>query len=177
MPGVFADQHRGTSPWRLERTNPVAAFNEALLVEHAVRGQVVLAVYVPDNGRSVREADRDVRDAVVECIAPPFVETHDHIHRHGGATLFGTRHAVRVVEVVRKRAGRDGQLSHAPLHEVAGERCLRKLNHLRSGFQLCRLRAQTTEAGQVSRDVPLARGELTDREGQGANRFCRHTPS
>src|SRR5213596_1960825 len=53
VPRVLADQDRRPPPARVERPDLAAAIHEALLVEHAVRGEEHLAVHVTDAGCGV----------------------------------------------------------------------------------------------------------------------------
>src|SRR6184192_1070043 len=50
VPRVLADQDRRPAPAGIERPDLAAAIHEALLVEHAVRGEEHLAVHLPDTG-------------------------------------------------------------------------------------------------------------------------------
>jgi hypothetical protein len=177
MPRVLAHQHGRAPPRRFEGAHGRAALHEALLVEEPVGGQVVLAVHVPHHRRAVREADREVGHAVEQRVAPPLVEADDHIERDRQVTRRLAGVSVGFVEV-RGEAARGGrEFAHAALHEVAGERRLRKLDHLRRRRERGCLRAQSADARQVAGEISLARRELAHGEGERTNGFSGHTGS
>src|SRR5207244_10081495 len=81
VPRVLADQDRRPAPARVERPDLTAAIHEALLVEHAVRGEEHLAVHLPD--ARVLAAERRVQARVVEMVLEDLIEPDRDVYRRG----------------------------------------------------------------------------------------------
>ncbi len=114
MPGVLANEHRRSSPGRVERTDLVTSLDESLLIEQPISRQKVLPVHVPHIRCAFAECY--VQRAVVERAAPPLVEADYHVERarrtDGGA--------IGVVQVSNQRSSGHRQLTDAALQEISG---------------------------------------------------------
>jgi hypothetical protein len=158
VPGIFADENRGTPPWRVERPHFKATLYEPLLVEEPVRWEKVLPMDV-ENFR-LPATETDVRGAVVQRVSPLLVEAQHDVHR----LRLAQRLAIRRIEVTRELAGGDRQISNAPFHEVSRRRGLGELYHGRPGRQCGGAREQAADAGDVRGVVAFTRPELDDRQ-------------
>jgi len=98
--------------------------------------------------------EREVQRRVVDVILKALVESDDDIDRRAG---------VRGRQIAGERAGRDGELLHAALDEVARGRCLRKDDQRGPGIELCRLGDDSANPGHILGVLALVGAEL----GQG----------
>ena len=174
VPRIFAHQNGCASPRCFEGADIGAAFHKPFFVEESVRRQIILAMHMTQNRRTVIEPDGDVGRAVVQRLAPPLVEANDDIDRHTAHAGRGAGHPVGVVQIVRERTGRAGDFAHGPFNEIPRERSLREVHNLRARIERRSLRAQRTDTGQVGRRVTLFGGELADGKRQGADRITGH---
>src|SRR5690349_8860005 len=153
MPGILADEYRGSAPRRVERPHLVTPFDETLLVEQPVRREKILPVDVQDFRLAVAESD--VGSAVVERVAPLLVKPDYDIHR----TWRRDCCAKRGVEVPSKLSGRDGEISNGAFNEVAAHGRLGKLHDLRSRLECVGTRQDVADARDVGCVVALARSQ------------------
>ena len=163
MPRILADQHGRAAPRRVERADGVAALDEPLLVEQAVRREEVLPVHVQDLRRA---AAAHVREAVVQVAFELLVESDHRVDR---------RAAVRRGESGGELAGGQRHLANAALDEVAGERRLGKLHHVRARIERGRLREHLAYPAEVALNVPLPWPELGDGDVQERHRSKART--
>jgi hypothetical protein len=165
VPGVLADENAGPPPGEVEGADLVAALDEALLVEQPVGGEKVLAMDVADRCPPLG-AERDVHRAVVQRALEQLVEADDDVERPPVASVASGRQ-VGGVQVAGERAGGDGEVAHAPFEEVAGERGLRELQHVRPRIERAQRAEDVAQAGEVRGVIALARPELGERDVEG----------
>ena len=174
VPGILAHEDGGAPPRRFEGADVRAALHEPLFVEQPVGGEEILAVHVTHLRRPVVEADGEVRRTIVQRIAPPLVEADHDIEWHGLHAGRRARRAIGFVEVVGEGASGAGDFAHAPFHEIAGQRRLGEMHHLRARLEGGGLRTQPAHTGKIAGRVPLTGSELAQRDGQRTNRITWH---
>ena len=162
VPRVLADEHRGRPPRAGEGADLVPALHEALLVEHAVRRQEVLAMDV-EHLAPGRGPEPNAERAVVQRVPPPLIEPDHHLERVGTVD----HRAVDPVEFAGQRAGGHGQVADPAFDEVAGRRRLRQHEQLRAGDERVHLSEQLTEPLQVRGNITFPRRELRDGQIEG----------
>ena len=154
VPGVLAHEHRESSPRCIERADVVAALHEALLVEQPVGGEKVLPVDVA-NERLVA-AQAHPHRAVVQYAVPQLVESD----RDLDGPRAGLRGEICALEIGGECAGGAGLFADAALEEVAGERGLGQVEHVRRRIERLHLGKNLAQTSQIGRVLALAWGEL-----------------
>ena len=118
MPGVLTDQDRRASPRRVERLHAPAGLDEPFLIEDSVGREEHLAVDVADAGVAISQSG--VERGVVEPVLVQLVEAEGDVERRGLGI------AVLAREILEQLLRRHGEIPHATLEEVAGERRFRR---------------------------------------------------
>jgi hypothetical protein len=139
------------------------SIDKAFLVEQAVRRQEILPVHVKDARGTV--AKPHVGDAVVQVVAPLFVEAHHHIQRPSRPIVHRAIGEC-LVEIAGQRSGRDRDIAHATFDEVAAEHCLGEMQDVRMRRQHSHLGENVAETIEVGAIITLVRVQLGDRNSQ-----------
>jgi hypothetical protein len=158
VPRVFADEHRGPAPRRVEGAHVAATLDEALLVEQPVGRQKDLAMNVRD--ARLTRAQRHVHRAVVQLVVPDLVKPAGHVER----ARIGNGGAKRRVQLRGEGAGGDGIVAYRAFEEVAGKGALGQAKHRRPRFQAVDLGEHGAESREISRPITLSGLDLSDGE-------------
>ena len=159
LPDVLADRHADAHAAEADRTRHRADVEHALLVEHAVVGQVDLEAH------ALHAAGIEQRRRVIELA----VLGPDGADQHAGAAVGGV-----LGDGLDGRAGgrREGRLAHQVLGRIAGDEQLRQ--HDEVGALGSGLRTRLAQLLGVARKVADRRVELGEGDFERIGDCIRH---